>query len=76
MVPQMLHSDDDLHPNMNPDMVCAGQQLKVLTDAVENYHAVLGENRRLYNEVQELKGFKLFVQYGGFVTGLRCGSDH
>ncbi|THU73453.1 hypothetical protein C4D60_Mb04t23010 [Musa balbisiana] len=51
-----------------------GQQLKVLTDAVENYHAVLAENRRLYNEVQELKGFKLFVQYGGFVTGLRSPS--
>ncbi|WOL07311.1 kinesin-4-like [Canna indica] len=33
-----------------------GKQLKVLTDAAENYHSVLEENRKLYNEVQELKG--------------------
>ncbi|CAL9078782.1 unnamed protein product [Musa textilis] len=33
-----------------------GQKLKVLTDATGNYHSVLAENRRLYNEVQELKG--------------------
>ncbi|RZS03953.1 hypothetical protein BHM03_00034211 [Ensete ventricosum] len=52
------------------------QSVQVLTDAVENYHAVLAENRRLYNEIQELKGFKLFLRYAGFVTGLRCGSDH
>ncbi|KAM0908229.1 hypothetical protein ACQ4PT_015595 [Festuca glaucescens] len=33
-----------------------GQSLKVLTSAAENYHATLEENRKLFNEVQELKG--------------------
>ncbi|KAM0933650.1 putative minus-end-directed kinesin ATPase [Dioscorea sansibarensis] len=33
-----------------------GLKLKVLTDAAENYHTVLAENRKLFNEVQELKG--------------------
>ncbi|KAM0848475.1 hypothetical protein ACQ4PT_054370 [Festuca glaucescens] len=32
-----------------------GQSLKVLTSAAENYHATLEENRKLFNEVQELK---------------------
>jgi hypothetical protein len=27
-----------------------------LTSAAENYHATLEENRKLFNEVQELKG--------------------
>lgn len=31
-------------------------KLKALGDAAENYHTVLAENRKLYNEVQELKG--------------------
>lgn len=33
-----------------------GAKLKGLVDAAENYHAVLAENRRLHNEVQDLKG--------------------
>ncbi|XP_040381013.1 kinesin-like protein KIN-14M isoform X2 [Oryza brachyantha] len=33
-----------------------GRSLKVLTNAAENYHATLEENRKLFNEVQELKG--------------------
>uniref|UniRef100_A0A0E0LCJ4 Kinesin motor domain-containing protein n=1 Tax=Oryza punctata TaxID=4537 RepID=A0A0E0LCJ4_ORYPU len=32
------------------------QSLKVLTNDAENYHATLEENRKLFNEVQELKG--------------------
>uniref|UniRef100_A0A0D3GHS2 Kinesin motor domain-containing protein n=1 Tax=Oryza barthii TaxID=65489 RepID=A0A0D3GHS2_9ORYZ len=35
-----------------------GQSLKVLTNVAENYHATLEENRKLFNEVQELKGCK------------------
>lgn len=38
---------------------CAGFRLKVLVDSAENYHAVLAENKKLYNEVQELKGIYL-----------------
>lgn len=34
----------------------AGAKLRPLTDVAENYHLVLEENRRLYNEVQDLKG--------------------
>ncbi|XWS61771.1 hypothetical protein CRYUN_Cryun07bG0154000 [Craigia yunnanensis] len=33
-----------------------GIKLKGLVDAAENYHSVFAENRRLYNEVQDLKG--------------------
>ncbi|KAJ8512359.1 hypothetical protein OPV22_002793 [Ensete ventricosum] len=47
-----------------------GQQLKVLTDAVENYHAVLAENRRLYNEIQELKGnIRVYCRIRPFLPG-------
>ncbi|KAI8530418.1 hypothetical protein RHMOL_Rhmol11G0056700 [Rhododendron molle] len=33
-----------------------GVKLKGLIDAAENYHNMLAENRKLYNEVQDLKG--------------------
>ena len=40
-------------------------KLKGLVDAAENYHTILAENRKLYNEVQDLKGtmltYKLLV---------------
>jgi hypothetical protein len=35
---------------------CIGLDLKGLVDAAENYHGVLAENQKLFNEVQELKG--------------------
>jgi len=38
-----------------------GLKLKGVADAAKNYHVVLEENRRLYNEVQELKGKTLLV---------------
>ena len=38
-----------------------GLKLKGVADAAKNYHVVLEENRRLYNEVQELKGKTLWV---------------
>ena len=34
-------------------------KLKGLVDAAENYHTILVENRKLYNEVQDLKGTML-----------------
>lgn len=34
----------------------SGGKLNGLIDAAQNYHAVLAENRRLYNEIQDLKG--------------------
>ena len=36
-----------------------GLKLKELMDAAKNYHTVLAENRKLYNEVQDLKGTML-----------------
>jgi len=36
--------------------VYVGTKLKGLAEAAENYHVVLAENRKLYNEVQDLKG--------------------
>ena len=35
---------------------CSGVNLKSLVHAAENYQAALAENRKLFNEVQELKG--------------------
>lgn len=33
-----------------------GKKIEVLENAAENYYAVLAENRKLHNEVQDLKG--------------------
>ncbi|PNT75807.1 hypothetical protein BRADI_1g38040v3 [Brachypodium distachyon] len=38
------------------ELSCLGKRLKVLTNTAEKYHATLEENRKLFNEVQELKG--------------------
>ena len=38
--------------------VYSGKKLTELSNAAENYHAVLTENRKLFNELQELKGTK------------------
>ncbi|XP_072959535.1 kinesin-like protein KIN-14M isoform X1 [Typha angustifolia] len=47
-----------------------GQRLKVLTDAAENYYATLAENRRLFNEVQELKGnIRVYCRIRPFLAG-------
>ncbi|CAL9052793.1 unnamed protein product [Musa banksii] len=47
-----------------------GKQLKLLTDAAENYHTVLAENRRLYNEVQELRGnIRVYCRIRPFLPG-------
>ena len=31
-------------------------KLQSLADAAENYHSILAENRKLFNEIQDLKG--------------------
>jgi len=49
-----LKSSQNLFPSQI--MYLAGMKLKELVDAAENYHVVLAENRKLYNEVQDLKG--------------------
>ncbi|XP_062074325.1 kinesin-like protein KIN-14J isoform X2 [Humulus lupulus] len=47
-----------------------GVKLKGLADAAENYHTVLAENRRLYNEVQDLKGnIRVYCRIRPFLPG-------
>ncbi|KAJ6393675.1 hypothetical protein OIU77_023000, partial [Salix suchowensis] len=48
----------------------AGVKLKGLADAAANYHSVLAENRRLYNEVQDLKGnIRVYCRIRPFLPG-------
>ncbi|KAI4353565.1 hypothetical protein L6164_002504 [Bauhinia variegata] len=47
-----------------------GVNLKPLVDATEKYHVVLAENRRLFNEVQELKGnIRVYCRIRPFISG-------
>ncbi|KAK9265362.1 hypothetical protein L1049_003512 [Liquidambar formosana] len=47
-----------------------GVKLKGLADAAENYHTVLAENRKLYNEVQDLKGnIRVYCRIRPFLPG-------
>ncbi|KAJ7970378.1 Kinesin-like protein [Quillaja saponaria] len=47
-----------------------GVRIKALANAAENYNAVLVENRRLFNEVQELKGnIRVFCRIRPFLPG-------
>ncbi|XP_019059322.1 PREDICTED: kinesin-like protein KIN-14G isoform X2 [Tarenaya hassleriana] len=47
-----------------------GSKLKGVVDAAKNYHVVLEENRRLYNEVQELKGnIRVYCRIRPFLPG-------
>jgi hypothetical protein len=49
---------------------CVGLDLKGLVDAAENYHGVLAENQKLFNEVQELKGNSWSVHSFEHILGL------
>uniref|UniRef100_A0A2P2JHT8 Uncharacterized protein MANES_02G021900 n=2 Tax=Rhizophora mucronata TaxID=61149 RepID=A0A2P2JHT8_RHIMU len=47
-----------------------GVKLKGLVDAAKNYHVVLAENRKLYNEVQDLKGnIRVYCRIRPFLPG-------
>ncbi|KAK7314553.1 hypothetical protein VNO77_33079 [Canavalia gladiata] len=47
-----------------------GVNLKSLVDAAENYQTVLAENRKLFNEVQELKGnIRVYCRLRPFLPG-------
>ncbi|XP_047325615.1 kinesin-like protein KIN-14J [Impatiens glandulifera] len=47
-----------------------GMNLKGLTEAAESYHVVLAENRKLYNEVQDLKGnIRVYCRVRPFLAG-------
>ncbi|WZZ06871.1 hypothetical protein YC2023_092792 [Brassica napus] len=50
--------------------VSTGKKLIELSNAAENYHAVLTENRKLFNELQELKGnIRVFCRLRPFLPG-------
>ncbi|XP_057978301.1 kinesin-like protein KIN-14J [Malania oleifera] len=47
-----------------------GLKVKGIADAAENYHMILAENRRLYNEVQDLKGnIRVYCRIRPFLPG-------
>ncbi|CAA2966701.1 kinesin KP1 [Olea europaea subsp. europaea] len=47
-----------------------GLNLKELVEAAQNYHTVLEENRKLYNEVQDLKGnIRVYCRIRPFLPG-------
>ncbi|XP_054825730.1 kinesin-like protein KIN-14J isoform X2 [Prosopis cineraria] len=47
-----------------------GMKLKGLAEAAENYHEVLAENRKLYNEVQDMKGsIRVYCRIRPFLPG-------
>ncbi|KAL0371792.1 UNVERIFIED_CONTAM: Kinesin-like protein KIN-14J [Sesamum calycinum] len=47
-----------------------GVNIKGLIDAAQNYHSVLEENRKLYNEVQDLKGnIRVYCRIRPFLPG-------
>lgn len=47
-----------------------GLNLKVLANAADNYHTILAENKKLYNEVQELKGnIRVYCRIRTFLLG-------
>ncbi|KAJ1263709.1 hypothetical protein BS78_09G207000 [Paspalum vaginatum] len=52
------------------EMSNLGSGLKCLVDAAENYHKVLSENQKLFNEVQELKGnIRVYCRVRPFLSG-------
>lgn len=57
------------------ELTSFGLKMKDLTDAAENYHTVLAENRKLFNEVQELKGnIRVYCRIRPFLYG-ECKSS-
>nr|QWT43337.1 kinesin-like protein KIN14H [Citrullus lanatus] len=56
--------------NYAEDFNFLGSKFKGLADVAQNYHAVLNENRRLYNEVQDLKGnIRVYCRIRPFLPG-------
>ncbi|CAI0476262.1 unnamed protein product [Linum tenue] len=50
--------------------VLIGMELEGVVHAADNYHSVLAENRKLYNEVQDLKGnIRVYCRVRPFLPG-------
>ncbi|XP_037465071.1 kinesin-like protein KIN-14M isoform X2 [Triticum dicoccoides] len=50
------HEIQNCQKRWSEELSGLGKSLKILANASEKYHATLEENRKLFNEVQELKG--------------------
>lgn len=49
-----------------------GVKLKTLADAAQNYHSLLAENQKMFNELQELKGnIRVYCRIRPFLPGQR-----
>ncbi|XP_078177087.1 kinesin-like protein KIN-14M isoform X3 [Carex rostrata] len=60
----------DLQNKFPKQVNSLGQNLKVLIKAADKYHAVLADNRRLHNEVLELKGnIRVYCRIRPFLPG-------
>uniref|UniRef100_A0A0D9WIT2 Kinesin motor domain-containing protein n=1 Tax=Leersia perrieri TaxID=77586 RepID=A0A0D9WIT2_9ORYZ len=59
-----------LKTELRDEMSSFGSGLKCLVDAADNYHKVLAENQKLFNEVQELKGnIRVYCRVRPFLSG-------
>ncbi|KAJ4875063.1 P-loop containing nucleoside triphosphate hydrolases superfamily protein [Raphanus sativus] len=60
----------NVQENYSEQFSLLGKKLIELSNAAENYHAVLTENRKLFNELQELKGnIRVFCRVRPFLPG-------
>ncbi|KAI4326954.1 hypothetical protein L6164_019464 [Bauhinia variegata] len=56
--------------NCSEEFKYLGMKLKGLAEAAQNYHVVLKENRKLYNDVQDLKGnIRVYCRIRPFLPG-------
>ncbi|XP_022958482.1 kinesin-like protein KIN-14J isoform X1 [Cucurbita moschata] len=69
-VESIKHEVLNTERNYAEDFNCLGIKFKGLADVALNYNAVLNENRRLYNEVQDLKGnIRVYSRIRPFLPG-------
>ncbi|XP_062229006.1 kinesin-like protein KIN-14M isoform X3 [Phragmites australis] len=64
------HEIQNCQKRWSEELSGLGQNLNVLINDAENYHAALEENRRLFNEIQELKGnIRVYCRIRPFLPG-------
>ncbi|KAF8652021.1 hypothetical protein HU200_062963 [Digitaria exilis] len=64
------HEIQNCQKRWSEELSVLGQSLKVLINDAEGYHAALEENRKLFNEIQELKGnIRVYCRIRPFLPG-------